>query len=251
MRTIGALLLSLFAVCAWAETITGRVVAVSDGDTITVLDGENREIKVRLAGIDAPEKDQEGGQEAKQSLSALVVGRVVDVNTSKRDKYGRAVGKVLLDGQDVNLEQIKHGHAWHYKKYAAEQSHEDRSRYAKAESNARQAAVGVWSRSTATPPWEWRHRNDGSAISTDADTGPPRKATARCYSDTPGFCETKSVMSSQTAQAYYEQVRQETGGVGGGGSGNRLSPGDYTTHTGPRGGVYHRSATGGKVYHKR
>lgn len=249
MRAIAALLLTLATACAWAETITGRVVAVSDGDTITVLDANNREIKVRLAGIDAPEKNQEGGQEAKRSLSGLVVGRVVDVDTNKRDKYGRAVGRVLLDGQDVNLEQLKRGHAWHYKQYASEQSREDRARYARAESGARQTTVGIWAQSSATPPWEWRHRKDGSAAS--SDTIPPRRASTRCYSDNLEFCDAGSAAPSGDAQTYYDRVRQETGSAASVGSSNSSSSGDYTTHVGPRGGVYHHSASGGKVYHKR
>jgi len=100
----------LFALClsasAQQQTITGKVVGVSDGDTITVLDEQKRQHKVRLDGIDAPESNQDFGSRVKQSLSGLVFGRVVTVISSKKDKYGRTLGKVTLDGKNINLEQI-------------------------------------------------------------------------------------------------------------------------------------------------
>jgi endonuclease YncB( thermonuclease family) len=105
-------------------------VAIADGDTLTVLDSGNEQQKVRLAGIDTPEKAQPFGTASKQNLSALVFGKTVTVVFVKFDRYQKMVGKVLLGGQDVCLEQIKAGLAWHYKKYEREQSSEDRSRYA-------------------------------------------------------------------------------------------------------------------------
>jgi len=101
----------LFALClsasAQPQTIIGKVVGVSDGDTITVLDASKRQHKVRLDGIDAPESSQDFGSRAKQSLSDLVFGKTVTVLGSKKDRYGRTVGKVMLgDGKDINLEQI-------------------------------------------------------------------------------------------------------------------------------------------------
>ena len=102
--TIAAGLL-LAALACTAATIEGRVVA--DGDTITVLDDNKVQHKIRLAGIDAPEKKQPFGQRSKQSLSDLVFDKAVTVETNKRDKYRREVGKVLVDGTDANLEQVK------------------------------------------------------------------------------------------------------------------------------------------------
>ena len=115
------LLLTLFP-ASQAATITGKVVAVADGDTITVLDANKVQHKIRLGGIDAPEKAQPYGQTSKQSLSDLVYGKTVMVDTDKTDRYGREVGKVLVDGVDANLEQLKRGMAWHYKAYQREQS---------------------------------------------------------------------------------------------------------------------------------
>jgi endonuclease YncB( thermonuclease family) len=153
-----AALLAAVTVAAWAETITGRVVGVADGDTITVLDAKNEQHKIRLAGIDAPEKNQPYGQAAKQSLSDQVYERQVSVETSKRDRYGRAIGKVLVDGNDANLEQVRRGLAWHYKTYEREQEPPDRATYASVEIEARGANRGLWGDPAPVAPWDWRKR---------------------------------------------------------------------------------------------
>ncbi len=80
------------------------------------------------------------------------------VEYSKQDKYGRAVGKILVDGTDANLQQVKAGLAWHYKKYQKEQSIEDRTIYAQAEEQARTEKQGLWIDPAPTPPWDWRHQ---------------------------------------------------------------------------------------------
>jgi endonuclease YncB( thermonuclease family) len=138
--------------------IEGKVVRVADGDTITVLDNENKQHRIRFQGIDAPESKQAFGQKSKQSLSDLVFGKQIAVIYSKMDKYRRVVGKVMLDGKDVNIEQIKAGLAWHYKKYEDEQPPEDRVSYAKAEQEARAAKRGLWQEPNPTPPGEYRQK---------------------------------------------------------------------------------------------
>lgn len=140
-----------------AETISGKVVAVKDGDTIVVLDEAKTQHTIRLAGIDAPEKKQAFGQRSKESLSDLLFGKPVSVETSKRDKYQREIGKVLVAGLDANLEQIKRGMAWHYKAYEREQLSEDRNAYAVAEVAARTERTGLWSDAYPIPPWDYRH----------------------------------------------------------------------------------------------
>lgn len=145
-----------FSLPALAETLSGRVVHVTDGDTITVLDIRNQQHKIRLAGIDAPERRQAYGNASKRHLASLVAGKAVSVDWQKRDKYKRIVGKVLLDGQDICLEQIKVGMAWHYKKYEREQLPQDRSIYAAAEDEARAARRGLWKDANPMPPWERR-----------------------------------------------------------------------------------------------
>jgi endonuclease YncB( thermonuclease family) len=139
-----------------AGTLAGRVVGVTDGDTITVLDSSNRQYKIRFAGIDAPEKNQPFGQRAKEHLSELVFNRQVIVETEKEDRYGRTVGKVLVSGRDTNLAMVVAGYAWHYKKYQAEQSPDDRLLYDSAEQEARAARRGLWEDPDPIPPSEWR-----------------------------------------------------------------------------------------------
>ena len=140
---------------AWAD-ITGNVVGVDDGDTIAVLDADKVQHKIRLTGIDAPEKKQPFGNRSKQNLSDMVFNKTVTVETAKRDRYGRELGKVLAGGKDVNLEQVRAGMAWHYKAYERTQSATDRQAYADAENEAKAAKRGLWADADPTPPWEWR-----------------------------------------------------------------------------------------------
>lgn len=156
MRHIALFALLLVALPGHAQTLYGRVVGVTDGDTVKVLDGSNQEHKIRLAGIDAPERKQPFGQRAKQHLSDLVYGKDVEVAWNKRDRYKRIVGKVIIRGRDANLEMVRAGLAWHYKKYQGEQSYEDRQAYAQAEEEAREGRRGLWVDSKPIPPWEWR-----------------------------------------------------------------------------------------------
>jgi len=127
-----------------SQTLSGRVVRIADGDTITVLDGTNTQHRIRLQGIDAPESHQAFGSQSKQNLSAMIFDKDVTVIYDKTDQYGRLVGKILLDGKDIDLEQIKAGMAWHYKEYEREQTPEDRELYARAEDEARKARRGLW-----------------------------------------------------------------------------------------------------------
>jgi endonuclease YncB( thermonuclease family) len=143
------------------QTITGRVVGISDGDTITVLDGLNRQHKIRFNGIDAPELGQAFGNRAKQSLSDLVMGRTVTVTSSKVDRYGRIVGKVTLDGRDVGLIQIERGFAWFFRKYAYELTRDDARAYERAELNARAERRGLWADPSPVPSWEYRAQQRG------------------------------------------------------------------------------------------
>jgi len=140
-----------------ADTLAGRVVGVADGDTITVLDSDKVQHKIRLAGIDAPEKKQPFGNRSKESLSELAYDKTVTVETDKRDKYGRKVGKVLVNGKDVNLVQVERGMAWFYRQYQREQSPNDRRLYEAAEDGAKADKRGLWHDVGPVPPWEFRH----------------------------------------------------------------------------------------------
>ncbi len=139
-----------------ADVLVGRVVGVSDGDTVTVLDGDRVQHKVRLAGIDAPESHQAYGGRSKQHLSSLVFSQDVQVEWHKLDRYGRLVGKILVGGVDANLRQVEAGLAWHYQQYHREQSPADREAYASAERRARDARFGLWADAAPVPPWDFR-----------------------------------------------------------------------------------------------
>ncbi len=142
-----------------AATLQGKVVSVADGDTITVLDSQKTQHKIRLQGIDAPERAQAFGNKSKQSLHEMVHGKQVTVDYQKKDKYGRVVGKILLNNTDGCLEQLKRGMAWHYKQYANEQPKEDRETYSLAEQQAKTELKGLWKDKHPVPPWEFRKQN--------------------------------------------------------------------------------------------
>jgi endonuclease YncB( thermonuclease family) len=141
-----------------AKTIEGLVVGVADGDTITVLDQQKNTYKIRLQGIDAPEKKQAFGEKSKQSLHDLVHGKQVRIEYDKEDKYGRIVGKITLDDLDICLQQLLLGMAWHYKKYQNEQSVADRVVYNDAELKSKSLKLGLWADETPMPPWEFRKK---------------------------------------------------------------------------------------------
>ena len=152
-------LLALLTSSVSAQSLVGRVVGVADGDTLTLLVDGRVQQKIRLAGIDAPEKAQPFGNQAKQRLSALVYGKTVTVVGVKQDRYRRLIAKILVDGQDANLEMVVSGHSWHYKKYQSEQGPADRIAYAQAELDARLARRGLWADVTPVAPWDYRHRS--------------------------------------------------------------------------------------------
>ena len=135
-----------------SSDLVGRVVKVADGDTITILDASKTQHKIRLQGIDAPEKGQAFGKVSRQYLAGMVAGREVRVAWQKRDRYQRILGTVFVDGRDINLEMLKAGMAWHYKKYDTNPA------YAKAESEARTARRGLWQDKNPTPPETFRHK---------------------------------------------------------------------------------------------
>lgn len=156
MRVVLFLVIAFLASSVQAELIIGRAVHVADGDTITVLDAGNVQHKIRLAGIDAPEKAQAYGQRSRESLDELVAGQAVIVETTKKDRYGRLVGKVLVNGRDINIEQIRRGMAWFYRHYEKEQSASDRQSYDRAEVEAKDHRRGLWVDKNPTPPWDFR-----------------------------------------------------------------------------------------------
>lgn len=169
----------LFVSTVYAD-ITGRVVSVSDDDTIKVLDANKVQHKIRLTGIDAPEKGQPFGNASKKHLASLVAGKDVRVKSSKNDRYGRVLGKVWVQPGDcpscgktlnANHAQILSGMAWWYRYYAKDQSPEDRGRYESAEDEAKKRGRGLWSEPNPVPTWDWRRgQRTVSQPETAADT---------------------------------------------------------------------------------
>lgn len=136
-----------------ASEFTGKVVGIADGDTFTLLTDENDQIKIRLHGIDCPEKKQDFGQVAKQKLSELIFGKQVSVVKKDIDRYKRTVGLVYDDqNKCINEEMLKAGLAWHYIKY------DQNPEWQAMEDEARNNRLGLWSQPNPTPPWEWRRR---------------------------------------------------------------------------------------------
>lgn len=152
-------LLALAGPAAHAEPqhLQGHIVGVTDGDTVTLLDTNHTPIKIRLAGIDAPESRMPYGQKAKAYLASLVFDKDVVAVTRKQDRYGRTIATLLVAGQDANLAMVEAGLAWHYKQYAKEQPKAEALAYAQAENVARERHLGLWQDEVLVAPWDWRH----------------------------------------------------------------------------------------------
>ena len=152
---ITAILVILLVATSAAETLSGRCIKVADGDTITILTPAKRQVRIRLACIDCPERRQPFGKRAKQFTSLLVFARRVRVEVIDWDRYGRAVGWVYVndgDGQEicVNRELVRAGLAWVYRRYCRPPE------LLKLEEEAREAGRGLWREPHPVPPWEFR-----------------------------------------------------------------------------------------------
>jgi len=163
-----AILFALAACGAQAEVLEGRVIAVSDGDTITIVDASKQQHRIRINGIDAPEKGQAFGERSKQNLSKLAFQKDARLDCHKTDRYKRKVCKVWVQPADcptcgntldVGHAQVVAGLAWWYRAYAKEQTAEDKGRYESAEDEARLRTWGLWRDNEPVPPWEWRRQS--------------------------------------------------------------------------------------------
>ena len=148
MRALCALLCCI-ALGAQAETFTAKVIAVLDGDTLLILH-HGKATKLRMANIDAPEKTQAFGKQARASLLEMVDKKQVQIDTQAVDQYGRIVGLVSVDGRSVNQEQLRRGLAWEYSHYHADKT------YVALQSDAQQAKRGLWAQTNPQAPWQWR-----------------------------------------------------------------------------------------------
>ena len=159
----------VWALSTEGSELTGKVVSVSDGDTLRVL-FDNQQIKIRLGGIDAPESDKPFGQASKRYLADAVAGQIVVVEFEKKDRYGRIIGKVLLNGIDMNLRQVKAGYAWWYEYYKRDQSEPDQRAYSGADQQARNSGIGLWSEPAPINPYDWRKGKRGLVPATEGES---------------------------------------------------------------------------------
>jgi len=135
-----------------SKTLTGKVVGITDGDTVTVYTSQGKPIKLRLEGIDAPESKQDFGDASKRHLSGLVFSKSVVIHATGKDRYGRTLGVLYVDDKNVNAMMIRDGFAWHYKQYSSDPELAD------AEQSARAARRGLWSMANPVAPWEFRRK---------------------------------------------------------------------------------------------
>ena len=146
------------ASAASGEAIEGKVVAVQDGDSLTIVDKDAKRRRVRLAGIDAPERKQPFGAEARKSLAGLCLRKPAVVEVSETDSYNRIIGKVRCAEVDANTEQVRRGMAW-----VRAGSNLPTSGLPEMEANARLRGIGLWAGENPEPPWEWRKRQAEAA----------------------------------------------------------------------------------------
>ncbi len=163
--------MALLALSAPPGSLTGKVISIADGDTLTVLVGKES-IRIRLEGIDAPESKQAFGNKAKQHLQSLVGTKEATVHPTGKDKYGRTLGEVFVDGVSLNQKMVEDGFAWHYKQYSTD------AKLAKAESAAKSKKLGLWADPNPLAPWEFRKRQKQPADEVETQSTVPKKASS-------------------------------------------------------------------------
>lgn len=138
--------------------LKGKVIKITDGDTFVLLTGNKEQIKIRLHGIDAPEKKQDYGTVSKNYLSNLVFKKDITIEFKNRDRYGRSIGIAFVEGVNMNEKMLAEGMAWHFKKY------DTNSQWSALETKAKEEKKGLWSQSNPVAPWEWRVRKKRHAL---------------------------------------------------------------------------------------
>ena len=191
--------------------IRGRVVRVTDGDTLTVLDERNEQLTIRLAEIDAPERGQPWGNRSKQALSSRVMGKMISVQQTTVDRWGRSIGQVAVDGRDINREMISSGAAWAFRQYLSDQS------LIEIEARAKHEKLGLWSMPEAqtVPPWEWRRGTRAAQVDPPALRAQQSLLSQEAVATAGDFtCGTKSrcgqMTSCEEANFYLTQCGVDT-----------------------------------------
>lgn len=197
--------LFLFSVAAFAsEPVPAKIVGVSDGDTVTaVINGA--QVKIRLYGIDAPEKAQPFGQAATDVLKQITTGQSITIQAFDHDRYGRTVGMVFADGTNVNSAMVKSGHAWVYRQYCSQPFCNEWIRYEQA---AKSAHAGLWKDSAPVAPWEWRHGAPAAKIDKknvptddDAETYTGNVSTRKFHSSDCRYADCKRCTATFSSRA--------------------------------------------------
>lgn len=156
-QSAAAVIIAVLSIPSFSLAWSGKVVSVSEGDTLKVSHDGNEEI-VRLYGIDTPDNGQPAGLKAKELTSALVAGRNIEIEPKEKDKYGRTIGVVRADGVVLNEMIVRNGYAWVFHQYCDEKFCSD---WVKTEGEARRQKKGMWSEDNIVPPWEWREQDSG------------------------------------------------------------------------------------------
>lgn len=196
--------ISLFPFSVFAA-LTGNVVSIHDGDTLTLLTKQNQQVKVRLAEIDTPESAQPFGSKSRQMLADMVFSKQISVDVTDTDRYGRKVGKIYISNIWVNREMVKQGGAWVYRQY------NNSPELLADEANAKANKLGLWSlpESERMPPWEWRKNGKKSSFSGQSTPAVKSVKVAKSDSDSGFNCGGKRVCrdmdSCDEAYFYLEQ----------------------------------------------
>ena len=195
---LSLLLAFALVTAALAQTFTGKVVGITDGDTLTLLTPAKAQLKIRLAEIDAPESSQPWGKKSKAMLSELAFGKQARLVITDKDRYGRFVARVYVGSTDVNAEMVRRGGAWAFRRYLTDQS------FLTLEAAAKRGRLGLWSMPPGqiVAPWDWRANRRSVGDGAPAAAAAPGQAVA-CGAKR--YC--KQMASCAEATAYLRQCR--------------------------------------------
>lgn len=197
-KIVAAIILLVWANVAAAEEYSAKVIVVIDGDTLVVLHN-NAKVKIRLANIDAPEKDQAFGMDARQAMISMVLKKQVRIESKAVDKYGRTVALVSLDGLNVNEEMVRRGMAWEYSYFKPGRV------YMALQSEAQQAHRGLWLQRNPIAPWVWRRTHPSSQSDYSKQESKHKTARARIgvFNDTTCGNKTHCSQMNSCEEAYF------------------------------------------------
>lgn len=197
LMTLSAVVVLMCASTALADIVTGRVIGITDGDSLTLLDSNQIPLKVRLAEIDAPERGQAWGTKSREMLSDLAYGKQARLEIAGKDRYGRIIARVHVGQTDVNAEMVRRGGAWAYRRYLTDPS------ILTLEAAARRSGAGLWSMppGQTVAPWEWRANRQAASVV------PPSTETQGYHviCGTKRYC--RQMTSCAEAVAYMRQCR--------------------------------------------